>query len=114
LMLAIYILFSKYKDNRKLSFKIKPILVSVILVALGIYIFISGIKARGVKFDLLELRPDVNYNPNGWLPALSPFLALIIFRLYGYFGFGFFYVSKYITDVWFTSVRNLLLGILPM
>jgi len=114
LTLVIYVMFSRYRYKKQALIPTKAVIISLILGSLGVYIFIGGINARGVQFDPSILRPEVNYNPNRWLPTLFPLLATIVFRMYDYFGFGFFYVSKYVSDVWFSSLGNFVSGILPL
>ncbi|MCI2253104.1 hypothetical protein L2D08_01855 [Domibacillus sp. PGB-M46] len=112
LILIIFILFSTKKKSGNLM-NVKSLVIGLLLSSLAVYIFISGINARGVEFDPSIIRADVNYDPQGWLPTISSSLAVIVFRLYAYFGFGFFYISIYLTETWFASINNFFMGLFP-
>lgn len=114
MIIVMYILYSGNKNKKQSSIKIRPIIISLIVGILGVYIFATRIMERGVQFDIITLRPDVNYDFNGWVSILFPFLAWIVFILYGYFGFGFFYISTYVKDIWFSSIENFISGFIPM
>ena len=78
-----------------------------------VYHFYIRLASRGIRFDYY-FSPDVQYNPNGLIPALSPFLAFVVHILYGYFGFGFHYISTFITELWFSSVLSFFAGLVPL
>lgn len=111
LILTLFVIYSNFKSISLRNIKIT--IIGFMLVCVGMYIFSSGISNRGVEFNFLTVHPDVNYDPSGWLSTTFPLLAEMLFKLYGYFGFGFFYTSTYIVDVWFVSIENVIAGIIP-
>ena len=112
LMLCIFILLIKRKiGGFRYSRKWKIIIL--LLNSLMLYILHLGIRARGVT-DYYNISLDVFYDPNSILPFFSNFLTTIVLMLFGYFGFGFFYISIYITDIWFSSFEKFFAGLLPL
>lgn len=111
-MIIIFSILYKFKVKR-IKIRLKTLIVIPILVILMIYIFYWGLTRRGIIFKYYISR-DVFYNPNGLIPLLFPFLSFVTLLIYGYFGFGFFYMSKFITEVWFSSFENFIAGILPL
>ena len=113
LILLIYVLFSRFGRKGNMHIRFKPIIISIILVSIAINIYLTGIGNRGFVLDFYKVYPDVNFNPEGLLSKLFPFISSLLFRFYDYFGFGFFYVSTYVIDIWFSSIENLIAGSLP-
>lgn len=110
----LYLVFLNQRKEKRTSIVFNPINIVLIIGVLGVYLFIEGISSRGVQFNLYRYDPDVNFDPNGWLSIVAPSLSSILLMFYGYFGFGFYYLSSYVTDVWFLSFGNFLAGIFPM
>jgi hypothetical protein len=112
LMLCIFILMVKNKIG---GFKYSRnwTIFILLLNSLMLYILHLGIRARGVT-DYYNISLDVFYEPNAILPFFSTFLTTIVLMLFSYFGFGFFYISIYITDIWFSSFEKFLAGLLPL
>lgn len=113
-ILTSFVVFSKRKFDRKRRLSMKPLVASIFMGILGLNIFFSGISSRGVQFNPNIVRQDVNFNFEGWLTDLSPSMAEIVFRLYGYFGFGFYYISTYFNNVWFSSGSSFFSGLIPL
>jgi hypothetical protein len=111
-MLVIFVLFSRAKGSG-VSVRFAALVKTVSLVGLMVYLFYIRLASRGIRFDYY-FSPDVQYNPNGLIPALSPFLAFVVHILYGYFGFGFHYISTFITELWFSSVLSFFAGLVPL
>jgi hypothetical protein len=108
-MLIIFIVLTRQVSR----FPIKSFSVISILIGIMIIVFYNTVKARGVIFDYY-ISQDINYDPDGFLPYISPQITLITVILFGYFGFGFFYVSKYVSEIWFSSIGNFFAGLFPM
>jgi hypothetical protein len=108
-MLIIFIVLTRQVSR----FPIKSFSVITILVGIMIIIFYNTVQARGVNFDFY-ISQDINYDQDGFLPYISPQITLITVILFGYFGFGFFYVSKYVSEMWFTSIGDFFAGLFPM
>lgn len=110
-ILIIFVILSKPK--KKLRMPIKKTFIIFLLGSLMVLLFFSRISARGVTFDLYISR-DVTYDSSGLLSIFSPFISFVTILLYSYFGFGFFYISKYISEIWFASLNNFIAGLLPL
>ncbi|KAB3534734.1 hypothetical protein F8154_08390 [Alkaliphilus pronyensis] len=114
IILIAYVVLSKQRNTRKRIINYKTATVSLVLGSIGVFILLNGISARGVVFDLSIVRPDVNYDANGIVSKLFPKLSFLIYQFYGYFGFGFFYVSSYVSEIWFSSFSSLISGLIPL
>lgn len=109
LILVIFTLLSR-RNNAKLP--VKELTKAFLLGCLMIFVFYNGISSRGVQFDYYISR-DVYYDPSGIIPSISPFLSFITLIIYDYLGFGFFYISKYVSELWFASGAHFFAGLLP-
>jgi len=107
-MIVIFVILSKYNIKKfGVPFKI------LFIISITIIIFYNTVKIRGGKFDYYISR-DVFYNPNGMLSILFPLLSFVTIIIYSYFGFGFFYISKYVSELWFSSLDNFIAGFVPL
>lgn len=98
-MIIIFILLFR---NNKIKFGNLVKMFSFIMITIAIYLW--QIEARGANISF-NLSKDFNFIPS--------VISIIIERLYGYFGFGFFYIGNYIVRVWFSSIGNLFAGLIP-
>lgn len=110
ILLCIFILLKKSVENRRIISNIIKILL-LILIMIGI--FYIGISLRGMIFTYF-ISDDVVYDYNSFLATISPILGYIIVILYGYFGFGFYYISTYISNIWIVSLESFFLGLYPL
>lgn len=110
-MLIIIIIFSDRKIKTRRAPMKKLVKVSLIVLSM-IFLFYSSIIARGVIFNNY-ISSDVYFNTEGIISSLFPTLAFIILILYSYFGFGFYYISSYISEVWSDSIQSFFAGVIP-
>jgi len=92
-------------SKRKGSLSIKTLIVVFALISGMVLVFYSVISARGFDFNY-DISHDIKFDPNGLIPELSPFLSFIVLLVFSYFGFGFYYISIYVTEVWIVSVTT--------
>jgi len=113
ILLMIYIALRKY-SNKIFSLKNVRIALSVIIIGLiGIFLFRSRIEDRGVVFNISSIAPEIIYDSNGWLNQLLPFFSFLVLTLYNYFGYGFYYISRFINEFWFSSFKTTVAGLIP-
>ena len=112
LMLVIFLIFCRHRTNRKFQLPLKTLAKVFLLGSLMIFLLYYGISTRVVNFNFYTSQ-GVYYDPNGLLPFLSPFLSFVTMITYSYFGFGFFYISTYVSELWLSSIDNLVAGFLP-
>jgi len=112
LILIIFVILSKSIKLKKFQLPLTALFKIFLLGSLMIFIFYTGISARGVN-SYYYISQDIQYDPNGVLPLLSPFLSFVTIIIFGYFGFGFFYMSTYVSELWFSSIGNFIAGFLP-
>jgi hypothetical protein len=55
----------------------------------------------------------VSYDREGLLSVLCPSVAFLVARIYDYFGFGFYYVSMYVKEIWGRDLTSFSAGLLP-
>jgi hypothetical protein len=111
-VLFIFIILSK-KTSRSISkFSFAKLASISIIVGLMIFLFYTRITSRGYMFDYMT-NSDFIYNPQGLISIISTELVFVIILLYDYFGFGFYYFSYYIMEVWLTSIGNFVSGLIP-
>jgi len=77
-----------------------------------IYIFYSGISARGMDFNY-HITRDIQYNPDAILSSLPNAFMPLLLTTFSYFGFGFFYTSRFVMDLWFSSIDYAIAGFIP-
>jgi len=111
LILVVFIVLFK-KKSTEVKIPIKRIVGLIVLMGAAVFIFYSVINARGVIRDVY-ISQDVIFNPSGILPTFLPVLSFVAMILYDYFGFGFFYMSMYVLEVWFSSLENFLASLIP-
>ena len=112
-ILFLLITFFKFEKKKMTSKILKKYILIILLGGIMVFVFYYGITLREVKFDF-KISNDIYYNPDGLLPRISNFLSIIIITLFGYFGFGFFYMSRYVRDIWFASIENFIAGFIPL
>ena len=113
LILISLITYSKLKSKETPFVVSKKTILLFFLACIMIFVFYSGISARGIELNYRVSR-DIYYNPNGILPNISMFLSEVVVLLFSYFGFGFFYISKFVSDIWLTSLENFIGGFIPL
>ncbi|MEG0292982.1 hypothetical protein [Enterococcus sp.] len=107
-MLIIFITLTK-KNRKKMSIKLVGI---VGIVGTMVFLFYERISSRGFEFNYM-VNMDYNFNPNGIISTISKDMVFMITLLYDYFGFGFYYISKYIMEVWFVTPMNFAKNLIP-
>lgn len=112
LILYFFVTFSKSDNNKMTLGTSKKFLFLFFLVCIMIFIFYSGISARGMEFNY-KISRDIYYNPDGILPTISKLLSSVVILLFDYFGFGFFYISRFVSDIWFVSLENFIAVFIP-
>lgn len=110
-MIVIFVVFSNEKVKSTKN-KIKSLAIMAIIVTIAIYMFYWGLEARGVVFNY-NISNDVFYDYGAFIPTRIPFVGFVTLILYSYFGFGFYYMSSYISKVWLSSYGNLIAGLIP-
>ncbi|NIK11793.1 hypothetical protein [Alkalibacillus almallahensis] len=111
-ILIIFIIFVRQKiyATKKLNLSNYLKITFVILIMIFIFNFMLGL--RGVEFNQ-HITNDIQYNSNEILPKISQELSIFILSIFNYLGFGFFYTSTYIQEIWFSSSTNLISGFFP-
>lgn len=109
-MMVIFIILNRSKTRKKI--KVKPLIGIGLIIASMIFIFFSVISTRGVQFNYYISR-DVYYDSEALISSKLPLLSLVIITLYDYLGFGFFYMSNFISKLWFRSPSDFLAGMVP-
>lgn len=110
LFLIIFLILSSQKYNKiKIN---KNMVIICIGIVLMITLYNSRISARGSEFNYY-ISKDVSYNQSNWITLLSPTLAFILLSIYGYFGFGFFYIGNFFSKVFIKSPGTLFALFLP-
>ena len=56
---------------------------------------------------------EIRYDPNAVLSRIAAPLALLTLEMCGYFGFGFFFTSVFIREIWLDSVESFFAGLIP-
>lgn len=111
-VLVVFIILSKPKELLKSKLKIGKFLIVFLIIGSMIYIFFEGISARGVIFNFDKTK-DYTFDYKNILSIIAPSIAFTTLLIYNYFGFGFLYVSKFITSIWLTSTSNFIAGLIP-
>jgi hypothetical protein len=111
-LLILIILIALLKKGKFVFLITKKTIFLVITTIIMMYIFYAGITARGMEFSY-RISNDINYNTSGIVPQLSSLLSSVIVLLFDYFGFGFFYLSKFVSDIWFSSLGSVFAGFFP-
>lgn len=101
LLIIIYILFSN-SSKKKLILNIVKI---VILIVLMIIVYNLRIQARGFNFSYY-ISKDVFYTKDSFISNFGRIIEFMILIIYGYFGFGFFYTGKFISEILLKSPIN--------
>lgn len=110
ILLCTFVLLKKSVKNEKLLYNI---VIIFLLIFIMVLIFYVGISARGVVFSLY-ISDDVGYEYDSFLATISPMFAYIVILIYGYFGFGFYFISAYISNMWLLNIENFFLGLFPL
>ncbi len=112
LIITLFVIFSRRKKAEKFGGKLGSLIKTLVLGWVMGMVYYGGVRARGVSFSH-HISRDVRFDAGGLLPYISQSLASIILVFYGYFGFGFYYTSVFITDFWMVSGERFLAGLLP-
>lgn len=112
MILFVFVILYKSKRVRSIKIPLKNVLIVSLVGIIMIYLFYNRIADRGVVFDFSKSR-DFIYDPEGVIATIFPLLSYITLLVYDYFGFGFYYLSIYISHVWFQSIGNFFAGLFP-
>lgn len=112
-MLFIYTTLSRSSKVKRNRFSSKNIFYIVIAISVMIYLFYTRISDRGYVFDY-TINKDFVFNEVGVLSQISENIPFVMILLYDYFGFGFYYVSYFVTEVLFSSFSNFISGLVPL
>ena len=108
IILIVFVIMAR--KNRK-NMNIKMLFFLSILIVFVLIIFSFIISSRGdVGYFISQ---EIRYDPNELFSHVSPAVSLLISKLVGYFGFGFYYVTTFISKIWLSSSANFILGIIP-
>jgi len=110
LILYIYIILYKFEKN---ILNLKRIIIMHIIIMLGISLFLKRIEDRVFKFDLISSSKEVNFYFDGPFATLFPDISSVLFKLYGYFGFGFYYMYIFVDEIWFNNFITIIYGLFP-
>lgn len=113
MILGIFITLYRMHNN-SIKIILKKFLIIIIFIGIASYIFYVGIETRGISFTTQSISSDVFYDYDGIVPMISSTISFVIIVFFGYFAFGFQYISTYVTELWFTSVTHFFAGILPL
>ncbi len=111
-MLIVFVILYKFRGFSKKSSSVKQVIFIAVFGFALINVYYWSVTSRGVVFGY-RITSEVWYNPEGVVSILFPALASISTALFGYFGFGFFYLSRFISDVWFLTPGSVLAGLVP-
>ena len=112
-VLILFVMLSRRRPEKPLW--VSPIQWTKVLMvgSLMILVFYTNLAARGGSFRF-SLWRGAEYDPNGLLSIYGPPLAFLVLITSGYFGFGFFYLSAYVSRVWLASLDHFLAGMIPL
>jgi len=82
-----------------------------LLAVLCALAFSRGVAIRGDLHG--SITREIRYDPAAFLSRVAPGLAALSFNLVGYFGFGFYYTSVAVRQIWLRSFRSFLAGLVP-
>jgi len=111
-ILIVFVVLSKSRGYSIKRSRVKQIIFIGVLGLILITVYYWSVTSRGVVFGY-RITSDVWYDHEGVVSVLFPALASVSTMLYGYFGFGFFYLSRFVSDVWFLSLGSFLAGLVP-
>lgn len=110
LFLIIFVILSNQKHNKlKINRNIITMFTGILLLIL---LYNSRISARGSEFNYY-ISKDVSYYKNNLITYISPIISFILLSIYSYFGFGFFYIGKFILEISIKSVDIFFALLLP-
>lgn len=112
LVLILFVVLTRTSKNVQLKKVTRKYIRIILLGIIMVFLFYNRIKDRGVIFDF-SVHRDYTYDFNNIVSTMFPGLSFGILLIYDYFGFGFYYMSKYITDIWFSSIGSFFIGIIP-
>lgn len=111
-ILTVFVVLTKFHGYSIKRSRVKQVIFIAVFGFILINVYSWNITSRGVIFGY-RISSEVWYNPEGAVSILFPALAAISTALFNYFGFGFFYVSKFVSDVWFLTPGIFLAGLVP-
>lgn len=111
-ILIVFVVLSKFRGYSIKRSRVKQVIFIAVFGFILINVYYWSVTSRGVVFGY-RITSEVWYNPEGVVSILFPALAAISTALFGYFGFGFFYLSKFVSDVWLLTPGSFLAGLVP-
>lgn len=115
-ILAVYIFLKRTNVELSLdrfsSKAVKPLVACFIAGLCFVAIYYLVLDARGFS-PQVNISENFSYNPDSLLAQVSPALSLLILNLFGYLGFGLYYIASFIQKVWITSPLNFLAAFFP-
>ena len=92
LIYCVYLRWSRAR-RKKISPKMKLLIAAAAVFALLMFSFF--LEARG--FAGTYVTDEIGYDPTKFLPTILPGIAILLTKMTGYFGFGFFYTTALFT-----------------
>ena len=111
-LLGIFVGLTRRIGERRKRWRVSTVCSVTLIAITALMFFNAGIKARGITFHPMISR-DVSYDREGLLSVLCPSVAFLVARIYDYFGFGFYYVSMYVKEIWGRDLTSFSAGLLP-
>jgi hypothetical protein len=110
-VIIYFIYMLKNKNSNITTNKIKSGLYLLVISLVALSIFYQGLINRGATYGGYYISADISFDSTSFISQLSNSLSLIVLILFDYFGFGFFYVSTFFSEIW-TSSPEIFLGTL--
>lgn len=112
-VLMAFILFTNWNISDNSKAKLRRIVLMVLILSIATFVFYASVLARGVTYDY-RISYDVYYDTDSLVHELLPFMSFITIGLFSYFGFGLFYLARFIGDFWFASTESFFAGFFPL
>lgn len=115
LLLILFIIILKFKWKHNPIKQMLYIVLIPILILLGLSVYLNQIENRGFNWSsfLFNYNAEIVFSTENWLYKTFPTISELIYYLYGYFGFGIYYLSRFISEVLFESLNNFLVLMFP-
>lgn len=112
LIIAILFRFKKVYNKDFFSMKSLVILGSLALVVAIVFQYNLSLRAGG-DISASDVTSAIKYDRNGIMAILFPGFGKLLVSLYGYFGFGSYFTSHVITDLWLNDISYCLSSLFP-
>jgi len=107
IILISFILFKKFGKKDRLRLFIYIICMALIFI---LY-FRFNLERRSIDMHLLPM--DIDYRPDSFIVKNLHGVSDILIMLFGYIGFGLFYIGSYIESIWINSPTQFIAGLVP-